>query len=366
MPVCTGGNIGHGTTSSSGTSSPFPDRERELPRCGYHHFDRPRRFRYQRARFYWRAPISTPLASRTQIPGVPTIPGLQTNGTIIGGQYTLKGAGGKDVGPFTATVNLGSPLTITGGLPSTVNRGSGLPLSWTGGNSSDLVIIEGLAITTSTTTTASGTTFTENGGEFVCTTTVGTGGLTVPASITSQIPALNPASSDHGYNGALDARRLHYYQPVERQWTFYRSADGGRKHLAGILPRFCWRKQRAGLAVDGYRSPAGRITIGSMSPSGLCLLTLAALPCLAAVTDKQCTDLLQHALNASNPDTRKTAVVALSLAAADGALFDQLRTTLHDKDVEVRVGGDHRLARAEDETCHRRVAYGARRPCAAK
>jgi HEAT repeat protein len=74
-----------------------------------------------------------------------------------------------------------------------------------------------------------------------------------------------------------------------------------------------------------------------MSPSGLCLLTLAALPCLAAVTDKQCTDLLQHALSASNPDTRKTAVVALSLAAADGALFDQLQSMLHDKDVEVRL-----------------------------
>jgi HEAT repeat protein len=69
----------------------------------------------------------------------------------------------------------------------------------------------------------------------------------------------------------------------------------------------------------------------------LCVLTLAALPCLAAVTDKQCTDLLQHALSASNPDTRKMAVVALSLAAADGALFDQLQTMLHDKDVEVRL-----------------------------
>jgi HEAT repeat protein len=74
-----------------------------------------------------------------------------------------------------------------------------------------------------------------------------------------------------------------------------------------------------------------------MSPSGLCLLTLAALPGLAAVTDKQCTDLLQHALNSGNPDTRKTAVVSLSLAAADGALFDQLQSMLHDKDVEVRL-----------------------------
>jgi HEAT repeat protein len=74
-----------------------------------------------------------------------------------------------------------------------------------------------------------------------------------------------------------------------------------------------------------------------MTPSGSWLLTLAALPCLAAVTDQQCTDLLRHALSASNPDTRKTAVVALSLAAENAALFDQLQSMLHDKDVEVRL-----------------------------
>jgi HEAT repeat protein len=74
-----------------------------------------------------------------------------------------------------------------------------------------------------------------------------------------------------------------------------------------------------------------------MTTSGLWLLTLAALPCIAAVTDQQCTDSLRHALTASNPDTRKMAVVALSLAAENGALFDQLQSMLHDKDVEVRL-----------------------------
>ena len=138
------------------------------------------------------------LSISEQISGIPTIPGMQNNGTIIGGQYMLSGAGGKDVGPFTGLVNLGSLLTITGGLPTTVNRGAGLTLKWTGGNSSDLVIIEGLAANASSTITASGTTFTENGAEFVCTTTAGTGGFTIPASITSQFPALNPASTTTG------------------------------------------------------------------------------------------------------------------------------------------------------------------------
>lgn len=67
------------------------------------------------------------------------------------------------------------------------------------------------------------------------------------------------------------------------------------------------------------------------------LLTLSAAPVLAAVTDQQCTDLLQHALNASNPETRKIAVVALSLAATRGPLFTQLEHMLQDKDLDVRL-----------------------------
>jgi hypothetical protein len=67
------------------------------------------------------------------------------------------------------------------------------------------------------------------------------------------------------------------------------------------------------------------------------LLTLSAMPCLAAVTDQQCIDLLQHALTAGNPETRKMAVVALSLAANRGPLFSQLEKMLQDKDLEVRL-----------------------------
>lgn len=74
-----------------------------------------------------------------------------------------------------------------------------------------------------------------------------------------------------------------------------------------------------------------------MTLKAVLLSTLLIQAGLAAVTDQQCTDLLQHALSASNPDTRKMAVVALSLAAADGALFNQLQSMLHDKDVQVRL-----------------------------
>src|ERR1022692_1703934 len=56
----------------------------------------------------------------------------------------------------------------------------------------------------------------------------------------------------------------------------------------------------------------------------------------AAVTQAQCTELLQHALDDRNPDTRKQAVAALSLAYESGPLFTRLVEMLQDKDVEVR------------------------------
>jgi HEAT repeat protein len=59
-------------------------------------------------------------------------------------------------------------------------------------------------------------------------------------------------------------------------------------------------------------------------------------PGVSAATDAQCTELLQHAMEAKNPETRKQAVIALSLASSQGALFDRLEEMLQDKDVEVR------------------------------
>jgi len=117
--------------------------------------------------------------SQTQLPG-------SINGTIVAGTYSLAGAGGKDVGAFNASITLATPLTITGGLPTTTVRASGLPLAWTGGNPSDLVEIFG----SSSTTNSAGST---SGVSFVCFTTAGTGGFTVPASILDQLPAVSAA-----------------------------------------------------------------------------------------------------------------------------------------------------------------------------
>lgn len=69
---------------------------------------------------------------------LPTIP--QT-----GGSYTWDGMGGKGVGPFSSTLNLVGPL-LTWTNPSaasTITQGSGLELTWTGGNPGSLVEISG-------------------------------------------------------------------------------------------------------------------------------------------------------------------------------------------------------------------------------
>ncbi len=68
------------------------------------------------------------------------------------------------------------------------------------------------------------------------------------------------------------------------------------------------------------------------------LLLPAAAACASAATDAQCTELLKRALESRNPETRKQAVAALSLASSQGPLFDQLVQMLQDKDVEVRQG----------------------------
>lgn len=54
------------------------------------------------------------------------------------------------------------------------------------------------------------------------------------------------------------------------------------------------------------------------------------------VSEAQCTELLQRGLEDKNPETRKQAVVALSLVGQRGPLWGRLEEMLRDKDVEVR------------------------------
>jgi hypothetical protein len=137
--------------------------------------------------------ISLQATGITIPPGEAGIP----NASIVPGTYTLKGAGGKDVGPFSASLTLGTLLTITGGLPATVNRGAGLTLNWTGGNSTDLVEIFGSSGTSSASAT------------FFCIANAGAGTFTVPASILNQLSAITTgaisAGTGIGYLGVFSS-----------------------------------------------------------------------------------------------------------------------------------------------------------------
>jgi hypothetical protein len=129
-----------------------------------------------------------------------SLPG-QGNGSILPGTYNLTGAGGTDVGPFSASLTLGSPLTLSSPLPATVTESAGLTLNWTGGNASDPVQIIGY----SGTGCGSGASQVPNQAEFICKTTAGQGTFTVPASILTQLPTVTAAQISAGTaTGALE------------------------------------------------------------------------------------------------------------------------------------------------------------------
>jgi len=87
--------------------------------------------------------------------------------------------------------------------------------------------------------------------------------------------------------------------------------------------------------VGGYRT--GSETIVPKRLASFLLWILAAAVPSPAATDAQCTDMLRHALTAHNPDTRKQAVVALSLASDRSPLLPLLLGMADDKDVQVRL-----------------------------
>src|SRR5581483_8852306 len=72
-----------------------------------------------------------------------------------------------------------------------------------------------------------------------------------------------------------------------------------------------------------------------MTSQRLLVFVWFAGPAFAA-TDAECNQILERALSDGNPDTRKEAVGALSLAARREPVFAKLEGMLQDKDVEVR------------------------------
>ncbi len=129
-------------------------------------------------------------AKALSTPGIPGIPGLPGGGggsaVISAGTYTLSGTGGDDIGAFSASVTVPSPLNWTNrDSINSVPRSSNLNLTWSGGGS-DVVEIFG----------ASGTRVggTDQNpifdfGVFICFANASAGSFTVSSSILSQLPA---------------------------------------------------------------------------------------------------------------------------------------------------------------------------------
>jgi uncharacterized protein (TIGR03437 family) len=120
-------------------------------------------------------------------------PGTSSS-TLQPGTYTVTGAGGNDVGPFNTSITIGSPLTLSSPLPTTVTESAGLTLNWTGGLATDVVEIVGA----SGTITGTGTSQITNSTEFICNTTAGQGTFTVPPSILTQLPTVSAAQETAG------------------------------------------------------------------------------------------------------------------------------------------------------------------------
>ncbi|HTS49294.1 MAG TPA: hypothetical protein VMH05_15185 [Bryobacteraceae bacterium] len=99
------------------------------------------------------------------------------------GTFTISGSGGKDVGPFRASVTIGAPITWTNQM-TTVDRSQNLTFTWTGGDSSKLVLIAGAGADETS----------KVAGGFFCFVPSAPGSYTVPASVLGNLPGSSGSS----------------------------------------------------------------------------------------------------------------------------------------------------------------------------
>lgn len=119
---------------------------------------------------------SATLGGGFAIPGGPAAAPL----FLDAGNYTVSGPGGADVGPFTVNLTLAAPLVWTNiASISTINRASGVNVTWSGGDPKGQVEIVG--------TSSSGGT-PAVGAAFICLAPVSAGQFQVPAPVTLALP----------------------------------------------------------------------------------------------------------------------------------------------------------------------------------
>jgi uncharacterized protein (TIGR03437 family) len=123
------------------------------------------------------------------VAAIPSLPGAYDStlpaGFIpaTGGSFVFTGTGGKDVGPFTATVNYRNPLVWTNmNAITSVNRSQGVTVTWTGGDPNSYVLISGGSSSPQTNSTP------VLGAGFFCYAQVSAGQFTVPSFVLLGMP----------------------------------------------------------------------------------------------------------------------------------------------------------------------------------
>lgn len=112
----------------------------------------------------------------------PVIPGLPTGELFLEpGEYTVTGAGGEDVGAFTAQLTVPKAVEWTNRAQlETVERAAGLRVEWRDGAADQIVTLMGMAMVAVRPAVAA---------MFVCQARGDAGSITVPPSILSALPA---------------------------------------------------------------------------------------------------------------------------------------------------------------------------------
>ncbi|HEY6347394.1 MAG TPA: hypothetical protein VIY49_38390 [Bryobacteraceae bacterium] len=127
----------------------------------------------------------------------PVVAGYYAPGSAIassffpstGGTFTFAGTGGANVGAFSQSVSVASPLVWTNASSiSTVTEANGVNINWSGGASNSYVLIFG---SSSTSVSFQTTPLTVT---FICIAAASAGTFTVPAAILQSLPAASATS----------------------------------------------------------------------------------------------------------------------------------------------------------------------------
>ena len=150
--------------------------------------------------------------------------------TLAAGTYTVAGAGGTDVGAFSASIALPGDFAWANqsAIANPIPRASPLTVTWTGG-AGGLVVILGAALTRTAGTGASAT-FSALG--FNCTAAASAGSFTVPSNILQQLPAV-PGDATGATFGLLSVFAVPDIS--KGQGTFTAPLTGGGTIDLGVL-----------------------------------------------------------------------------------------------------------------------------------